>query len=48
MKYIPLFLLLTSCTFNIAQTDTHGYADDVNDTNQTADGKLDATIPITP
>lgn len=55
-RYVLFFILNflcffnTSCTFNIIQTDTHGYADDVVDSDPSTDVKpqTDLTIPFKP
>lgn len=44
--YILLCLFFTSCTINIVQTDTHGVAEDVVDTDPSNDVKADADLSL--
>lgn len=48
-KYFFLLAICTSfisCTINITQTDTHGYADDVVDTKNEQEVQAEAHIPV--
>lgn len=51
-RLIPLLLLigLSSCTFNFIQTDTHGTASDVVDSEPKAEAQVTATatVPLAP
>lgn len=51
-KFAMLFFLIacTSCTVNLIQTDTHGFAEDVVDDVSKTDANVDAnlSIPIKP
>ena len=38
--------LLESCTINIIQTDTHGQASDVVDSDPSTDAKPDISVPV--
>ncbi len=50
LVYIFLAFLCTSCTINMIQTDTHGVASDIVDSDPTTDVKpqTDLSIPISP
>ncbi len=47
-EILILFFCLSSCTLNILQTDTHGFADDVGDatTEQQVDPNVSVPLPI--
>ncbi len=50
MKNIIILFLLTGCTINIFQTDTHGSASDVVDETSTIspDIKPEISVPLSP
>lgn len=48
LSFSVLCMILTSCTINIIQTDTHGQAEDVVDSDPSTDVKpqTDLSIPF--
>ncbi len=44
LKFLPLALFLTACTYSINQVHTEGEATDVVDENQTASADISPTL----
>ena len=44
--FMVVFIAFAGCTISIIQTDTHGLADDVVDSEPKTDAKVDANLEI--